>query len=307
MRHYIQTILFSAFMGLTGAACAQSAPGIEEALTTLKDPKGAVMVTAHRGCWADAPENSLPALEACVAMGVDIVEIDVRLSADGVPVLVHDATLARTTGHAGAVVDTRLEDMKALTLRNDIGGEEGAMTSATIPTLEEFYQANDRRLLIILDLKSDPHALTPVVAELLRARGDCDITLFAWVAPAEQVMEDVGPLMECAHYLPNLRLPMGALSEAATSYREFSPIAVAARFDDWDYLYEGADDVAAMPARLWVNTLSPHHAAGLTDADALTDPDALWGRLIEAGVSMIQTDEPQALIDYLEATGRREG
>ena len=52
---------------------------------------------------------------------------------------------------------------------------------------------------------------------------------------------------------------------------------------------------------LWVNTLDPVSHGGFTDSAALGDPDAVWGRLIEAGVSVIQTDEPEALKAYIRA------
>jgi len=54
---------------------------------------------------------------------------------------------------------------------------------------------------------------------------------------------------------------------------------------------------------LWVNTLEAVSCAGFTDSAALQNPQAVWGRLIDAGVSAIQTDEPAALKAYLE--GRR--
>ena len=52
---------------------------------------------------------------------------------------------------------------------------------------------------------------------------------------------------------------------------------------------------------LWVNTLDSVACAGFTDTAALADPDAVWGRLIDAGISVIQTDEAAALTSYLAA------
>ena len=61
------------------------------------------------------------------------------------------------------------------------------------------------------------------------------------------------------------------------------------------FLEEGEETVRESGARLWVNTLAPHHAAGHTDARAVQDPDAHWGYLIDAGVSIIQ---PTSRLDY---------
>ena len=62
------------------------------------------VVTAHRGLSGVRPENTLPAFQAAVAAGTDIIEFDVRDTKDGVPVILHDAKLDRTTNGAGPVV-----------------------------------------------------------------------------------------------------------------------------------------------------------------------------------------------------------
>jgi len=88
----------------------------------------------------------------------------------------------------------------------------------------------------------------------------------------------------------------------APLYAHTNPVAFEVKAKTEAYLVEGADDIAKMGARLWVNTLSvsPEKSAGHTDALALKNPDLHWGRLIELGVNMIQTDEPERLLDYLE-------
>lgn len=76
-------------------------------------------------------------------------------------------------------------------------------------------------------------------------------------------------------------------------------------FTDLDYFAEGVDVMRAHGGRIWVNTLEPRHAAGITDAIAKKDPDATWGLLIELGTNMIQTDRPAELIKYLEKRNLR--
>ena len=64
------------------------------------------MIVAHRGCWNEAvPENSLAAIRRCEAIGADIIEIDVGVTSDGTPVLMHDDTVDRTTNGSGAIAD----------------------------------------------------------------------------------------------------------------------------------------------------------------------------------------------------------
>lgn len=64
------------------------------------------LIIGHRGASAVAPENSIAAFEAAIAAGADGIEFDVRLSRDGVPVIIHDDTLQRTHGLRGRVVDS---------------------------------------------------------------------------------------------------------------------------------------------------------------------------------------------------------
>ncbi len=93
---------------------------------------------AHRGDWRHAPENSIAAIETALAVpGCDGVEFDVRLSSDGVPVLLHDETLQRVQGRAERVDEVRARDLE------DLG----------IPTLADALHAVPHRAAIDVDLK----------------------------------------------------------------------------------------------------------------------------------------------------------
>jgi glycerophosphoryl diester phosphodiesterase len=72
------------------------------------------LIIAHRGASARAPENTLAAFALAIDAGADGVEFDVRLSKDGVPVVIHDATLARTAGIEGRVADLTAEQLARL-------------------------------------------------------------------------------------------------------------------------------------------------------------------------------------------------
>lgn len=89
----------------------------------LLDPD-ARPVIGHRGASGDYPENTLPAFDAALAQGADALEFDVRLSADGVPVVIHDATVDRTTGASGAVSGFTAGELAA----QDAGGGAGVPT-----------------------------------------------------------------------------------------------------------------------------------------------------------------------------------
>lgn len=96
---------------------------------------GLARVIGHRGAMGHAPENTIAAVKRAAAQGAAWVEVDVRLTADGRLILMHDATLDRTTDGHGLVQDTALAEIAAL----DAGGWYGPeFAGELVPTLEEF-------------------------------------------------------------------------------------------------------------------------------------------------------------------------
>jgi glycerophosphoryl diester phosphodiesterase len=99
-------------------------------------------VIAHRGASGYAPENTLPAFELAVQQGADAFELDVRLTKDGAPVVVHDATLERTTNLAGPVRGRTLAELRVADAGEWFTPDEGRTfpfrgTGVRIPTLAE--------------------------------------------------------------------------------------------------------------------------------------------------------------------------
>ena len=93
------------------------------------------MISVHRGLWGPAPENSRRAIRDGAAFG--IVEIDVQLAAEGVPVVMHDASLGRMTGDPRSVSGVASGEIAGMALRQGAGGRGAAMTDETVPTLEQ--------------------------------------------------------------------------------------------------------------------------------------------------------------------------
>lgn len=92
-------------------ACAQ-APSIK---ATLADPNfSRVLACGHRGAPLHAPENTIPSLQHAVAMGADIIEIDVRYTRDGRWVVFHDSTVMRLTGKTGSIEQRTLDEVREL-------------------------------------------------------------------------------------------------------------------------------------------------------------------------------------------------
>jgi glycerophosphoryl diester phosphodiesterase len=129
----------------------------------LKNKGGRPVILAHRGCRAQAPENSMPAFELALAQGADVLETDLQISKDRHLLCIHDATVDRTTDGSGPVTQMTLAEVKQLRVR---GNNDNAYPEANVPTLAELLETFIDRTFFALELKSS--AFThPADAELL--------------------------------------------------------------------------------------------------------------------------------------------
>ena len=146
-------------------------------------------VIAHRGNSAHAPENTFEAYDQAVAMGADALEFDIRLTRDGVPVVIHDPTLDRTTNGRGPVVDRTLDELRALDAGARFVSRDGSHPyrgrAFVVPTLEEMV-ARYPRIPFLIEVKiPEAVAATRRVLEQAGAIARClvDSTVHAAVAP----------------------------------------------------------------------------------------------------------------------------
>jgi glycerophosphoryl diester phosphodiesterase len=123
-------------------------------------------VTSHRGFSHDIPENTIPAIDKAIEEGADYVEVDVRVTKDGVPVLLHDSSLKRTTGLKKNIYDTTYEVVAEL----DAGTwMDKSFAGTRIPTLQEALENCKGRVMLNLDLKyrNEEEGLTEKVVALI--------------------------------------------------------------------------------------------------------------------------------------------
>jgi glycerophosphoryl diester phosphodiesterase len=125
-------------------------------LTFLHQP----ILFAHRGASAHAPENTLAAFELALAQQADAIELDVKLSADGHAVVIHDATVDRTTGVHGRVRDLTLAQLKSLDAGSFFSEK---YKGEKIPTLEEVFEAVGNRTFINVELTNYSTPRDPLV------------------------------------------------------------------------------------------------------------------------------------------------
>ncbi len=134
----------------------------------LLDPQ-ARPVIGHRGNRAHAPENTIPSLLEAVAAGVDALEFDLRVTRDGVLVLMHDATLDRTTDASGPVASFTHADLRTIDAGARFTRDGRAFPwrgrGAGVPTFDEVIDALPRTLPLIIELKTP--AATPYLVEAI--------------------------------------------------------------------------------------------------------------------------------------------
>ncbi|MGO4838787.1 glycerophosphodiester phosphodiesterase family protein, partial [Rhizobiaceae sp. 2RAB30] len=139
---------------------------IKERLGHANQWRDHVMVVAHRGGGLQAgktrfPENSAAALEDAIALGAEMIEIDVQKSKDGVYVVLHDSWLDRTTTCKGELVEKTMSELDACRL---VVEGTGVATAETVPTLARMLAVAKDRILVNIDNKLDATELPGIVA-----------------------------------------------------------------------------------------------------------------------------------------------
>ncbi|OXS58735.1 glycerophosphodiester phosphodiesterase [Cohnella sp. CIP 111063] len=130
--------------------------------------KWSVQIAAHRGDASSAPENSLPAVTAAIDKGIQLAEIDIQLTKDGVAVLNHDYDLRRVAGERVRVADLTYAELLRLSIGEDDNG-----APVRIPTLADVLTEAQGRIKLLLDLKpyGESEALASEVVRLIKEAG----------------------------------------------------------------------------------------------------------------------------------------
>jgi glycerophosphoryl diester phosphodiesterase len=289
-----------------------------------------VMVVAHRAGGLQAgktrhPENSLAALEAAIAAGAEMVEVDVRRSADGSFVVMHDSWLDRTTSCKGEVIRYTLAELKQCRL---VIEGTGAATAEPVPSLREFLAAVKDRILVNIDNKLSLADLPAMVA-IARDMGMADQIVVKenlWsnrrIAEAREMLRQAGGGI---HFMPIIA------DDAVSEARFVETVGAALPADAMEMinwragaqtltetggpLFSTRMRAAAVRGdwHIWANTYAIVNkpggflAGGRGDelATAASLPAESWGFWAERGVTIIQTDEPVAAIEWLSANGYR--
>ena len=264
-----------------------------------------VVVVAHRGDWRNYPENSIPAIESVIRMGVDVMELDVKMTRDSVLVLSHDWTLNRTTTGSGNISDYTYEQLLAFDLKR---GHGIAIPGLKIPTLRQALEVCKDRIVVNVDQGFDYYDQVLAITEEL---GMTDQVLIKNGQPLDKVQQRMSRHAHKMMYMPVMSVTGGSDMTTFNSYLanpEAVPIAFELCFDTLDgNVKNTARRVLDAGSKVWVNTIWGSLCGDHDDDRAYDspDPDKIYGPILDLGTSIIQTDRPEFLIKYLEKKGRR--
>jgi glycerophosphoryl diester phosphodiesterase len=235
-------------------------------------------IVAHRGASGEAPENTLAAFRRAWALGVEAVELDVHVTKDGHPVVIHDLTTKRTTGMYLVIAESTLTEIQEL----DAGSWKGAAYKGEkIPTLAETLATIPPGRAMFVELKSDASTVA-TVAEVIRKGRPSNSTILLQAYDADSLAQLAAALPDAPAYWTvdpptdankrKLPYPTTVIDECVR--RGFPGIALD---------YAGIDDAFLAAAR---------KAGLLVDVWTLNTTPLLAGWL-DRDVRWIETDYPE--------------
>jgi glycerophosphoryl diester phosphodiesterase len=253
----------------------------ESVFGALRSPGQAALIAGHRGDRSIAPENTIPALQGALDSSLDFVETDLQLTADGVPVLIHDETVDRTTDGTGAVADLTFSQLRTL----DAGSwYSPAFAGVRVPSFDEFlaiFQSSEKQALLELKGFWTEDEVRLVVGKLAASGATHRVTFASF---------DFTTLMNLRSAAPEIpRVIIQRLLPA-------DPVALAEHFHAIAILTSPGSVEADHDA------VADMHAAGLGLLLYTLNSKQRWSEALEFGVDGIITDRPSNLDEWLAAT-----
>ncbi len=242
-------------------------------------PNVNVIKVAHRGVRLLAPENTISSMEKALEFGFDFIEMDIRFTKDGVPVLMHDERVDRTTDGKGLVADFTLEEIKKLDAGNEFEFHD-KFKGTRVPTFEEALETLQGRCGVYLDQKEPPR---PIVLDLLKKYGFYPDRMIV-VGSNEYQLEFLRLAPE-APVMPNI----SGAEDIPGIFSEFpGPKAF--------------NTLPRMINRELIDTAHSHGVMIFVNLLGIEDAPVFMKKVILSGVDAVQTDKPDLLLKVIEKT-----
>ena len=303
----MKRFLFS-MLALAVAFSAMAERHTDKLLRELNNPKSNyVFVISHRADWRNFPENSLEAIESAIKMGVDIVELDVHRTVDGELVVCHDKTIDRTTNGKGKISELTLDYIKSRNLR----AGHRAVTRYKMPTLAEALDVCNGRVLINIDKGINYY---DQILAMLAERNMVNQVIIKSSMSAEAMKKFFSKHENNMLYMPIINYSEKSWGKHEQLFEDYlkTDLPFVAFEMCWNSTLPNESKVfkkvLKSGKRLWINTLWNSLCGGkkadLEDDAAVGNEDKVYGKILSFGTSMIQTDRPAMLINYLNKKGR---
>jgi glycerophosphoryl diester phosphodiesterase len=237
-----------------------------------------VLGVAHRGAARHAPENTIAAIDAALALGAHVVELDVRTTADGVLVLMHDGTVDRTTDGSGDVAAMDWSELQQLSVPSAFD----EWPDQRVPSFVEALAHIDGRLAVDVDVK-DAQA-EALVADVLASGMQDRVFLLSKSVEKAEAYRAADPSVAI---MPNLGSP-GDIADYALLEPELAEV-------DFLDIAEAATLFTEQGVRLFTHGLGFESVAVGNDS-----VEESWAGMIDDGAQIIQTDYPELLLPLLE-------
>jgi glycerophosphoryl diester phosphodiesterase len=232
------------------------------------------LVISHAACAGHAPENTLAGIRTALEMGADAIEVDVQASADGVPVLMHDLTVDRTTSGSGDLASLTRQQLQSL----DAGGEP-------VPTFAQALELARGRALLVAEIKRPGCEAT--LADVIRhADALEDVMVWSFLPSALEATRQAEP-----------RLP-GSLLIAPGSMGQWPSLREMA-------LRLGLQAVSVFHLNLSAEIVAQAKRSGLAVYAWTADAESEIQRLLALGVDGIVTNSPERTLALLGRSADR--
>lgn len=240
-----------------------------------------ILVAAHRAAHQNFAENSIAALEESIRLGVDIVELDVRMTKDSVLVILHDRTVDRTTTGEGKLSEMTFGEIGSLRLLH-----HDRPTEQVIPTLDEVLSIAKDKILIDIDFKADSKEALVKTVELIKKYGmEHQIIFFLYDYELAPVLHTLCPEL--------IIMPRAYKKKDVNNILDWDFIKII-HVDESFYKERLMKRIMDSDVRVWINAL------GNYDDMEREEQNSGYSRLFSKKyINVIQTDLPEELILYL--------
>jgi glycerophosphoryl diester phosphodiesterase len=226
------------------------------------------LIISHAACGGHAPENTLAGIRKAIELAAEGIEIDVQASADGVPILMHDLTVDRTTNGSGEVAALSLAELRAL----DAGGER-------VPTLAEALDLTKGKVLLITEIKQP--GIEEHIARVVHENQTLDdVMAWSFYPRALEGMRAAEPRIPCA---------LLVAGESMAKWEKMRSLAVKL----------GAQGVSVFASAIDEQVVEDCRRRGLALYTWTPDTETAIERAIRAGVNGVCSNYPERVVAVL--------